>query len=274
MYRVIACDLDGTLLRDDKTISEETVNELKRISDLGVIFLPSTGRTHRELPSVLMELPFLRYALCCNGGAVYDYKEDTYIYENTIPYELALQVLEYVKKLPVHETVVMNGSRIVKGDENGEICEYIRRVAVKGILFNMTGAYDVKEAFAERHMDAQKFLLYLAEDADIEKVMNDLRSAFPQLEIASSGPLFIEVNIKGVDKGKALARFCEMMDIPIEESIAFGDAQNDINMLDAAGTAVVMENGTPEAKKHADLICASNNDDGIRRMTEELWPKQ
>ncbi len=51
MYRVIALDLDGTLLKDDKTISEETIKELKRITDDGVIFLPSTGRTHRELPS-------------------------------------------------------------------------------------------------------------------------------------------------------------------------------------------------------------------------------
>ena len=149
MYRVLACDLDGTLLRDDKTVSKETINELKRISDLGVIFLPSTGRTHRELPSVLMELPFLHYAICCNGGAVYDYKEKRYLYENAIPYELALRVLDYVKTLPVFESVVVKGQRIVKGDENGEICDYIRKVAVKGILFNMTGAADVKEAFGQ-----------------------------------------------------------------------------------------------------------------------------
>ena len=53
MYKVLACDLDGTLLRDDKTMSAGTINELKRITDEGVIFLPSTGRTHRELPVVL-----------------------------------------------------------------------------------------------------------------------------------------------------------------------------------------------------------------------------
>ncbi len=271
MYRVLACDLDGTLLKDDKTISEDTIAELKRISDLGVYFLPSTGRTHRELPKVLMELPFLRYALCCNGGSVYDYQKNTYIYENAIPYELALRVLEYVKTLPVYETVVVNGERFAKGYDNGEICEYIQQVAVKGILFNFTGTADVREAFAKRQQDAQKFLLYLAENADKEQVMNDLRSAFPELEISSSGPIFIEVNIKGVDKGKALADFCKLMEIPVEESIAFGDAENDISMLEAAGKAVVMENGTPETKKHADLICASNNDDGVCKTIRELW---
>ena len=273
MYRVLACDLDGTLLRDDKTVSEETVDELKRISGEGVIFLPSTGRTHRELPVLLKELPFLRYALCCNGGAVYDYQENRYIYEDVIPYDIALRVLEFVKKLPVYESVVVNGERIAKGDENDEVCEYVRNVAVKGILFNIKGAYDVKEAFAERHQNAQKFLLYPAEGANKENIMNELRTAFPELEISSSGPKFIEVNIKGVDKGKALKDFCLLMDIPIEESIAFGDAENDISMLEAAGKAVVMENGTAETKKHADLICASNNEDGVRKCIEELWPE-
>ena len=269
MYRVLACDLDGTLLRDDKTISDETRDALERAAASGAIFLPSTGRTHRELPPAIKDLPFVKYALCCNGGAVYNYVENRYIYENVIPYETALEVLEFVKILPVYESVVVNGERIVKGDENDEICEYIRKTAVKGILFNMKGAHDVKEAFAQRHMDAQKFLLYLDENADKEEVMNELKTRFPQLEVSSSGPRFIEVNIGGVDKGKALENFCELMNIPIEESMAFGDAENDISMLKAAGTAVVTENGTPETKEYADIICDSNNDDGVRKVIEE-----
>ena len=271
MYRVLACDLDGTLLRDDKTISEQTKEAIKRITDKGVIFLPSTGRTHRELPSLLNELPFLQYALCCNGGSVYDYRNDRYIYEDAIPHDLAVEVLEFVKSLPVYETVVVNGARIVKGDENDEICSYIRTVAVKGLLFNFTGAHDVKAAFARTGMDAQKFLLYLAEGADRDQVMRQLAERFPQLLISSSGPVFIEVNIKGVDKGKALRKFCELMNVPIDQSMAFGDAENDISMLEAAGKAVVMENGTPETKKHADVICPSNNDDGVRKVIEEIW---
>ncbi|MBR5754711.1 MAG: HAD family phosphatase [Erysipelotrichaceae bacterium] len=271
MYRIMACDLDGTLLRDDKTISKETEEALIELTDRGVIFLPSTGRTHRELPAAIKDLPFIHYALCCNGGSVYNYIENRYIYEDAIPYELALEVLEYVKTLPVYETVVVNGERFAKGDENDEICEYIRNVAVKDILVNFKGAHDVKKAYEETHMDAQKLLLYLGEGADRIEVMNDLSSRFPQLAISSSGPVFIEVNIKGVDKGKALERFCELMAIPVEETVAFGDAENDISMLKTAGMAVVMENATPETKKYADMICASNNDDGVRKAIEELW---
>lgn len=274
MYRIAASDLDGTLLRDDKTISEEMMNELVRITDQGVIFLPSTGRTHRELPLAIRGLPFIHYALCCNGGSVYDYDNDCYIYEDGIPYETALEVLEYAKDLQVYETVVVNGERIAQGDENDELCEYIRKVAVKDILFNFKGAYDVKKAFSEKHKDAQKILLYLDDGGNRDEVMKDLSDRFPQLSVSSSGPKFIEVNSKGVNKGKALVDFCKRMDIPIEETLAFGDAGNDIELLDAAGMAIVTENGTDEAKKHADMICPSNNDDGVAKALEELIPKE
>ena len=270
MYRLVAADLDGTLLRDDKTISDKTIEELNRINNLGVIFLPSTGRTHRELPKVLMDLPFLRYALCCNGGSIYDYKEDKYIYENAIPYDMALEVLDYVKDLPVYESVVVKGRRLALGSEDGKVCEYVSEHAVKGILFNITGTPDIKKSFMEMNADAQKFLLYLENPNDKDEIMNNLKNRFPDLSIASSGPLFVEVNTKGVDKGKALVKLCELLNISIEDTIAFGDAENDLAMLDAAGIAVVMGNGTENTKAHADRICPSNNDDGMRITLEEL----
>lgn len=270
MYRVVATDLDGTLLRSDKTISAATVAELQRICEKGVWFLPSTGRTHRELPDALRGLPFLRYAICCNGGAVYDYAEGRYIYEENIPRVLALEVLTYARELPVYESVVFNGERFCRGDEDGTICAYIRNSAVRDILVNFTGVPDVRAAFAATGMGAQKFLFYLDEGADREAVMGDLRERFPQLEISSSGPIFLEVNAKGVDKGKALSNFCRMQGIPTAEAIAFGDAENDLSMLDAAGLAVVMENGTEEAKRHADRLCPSNDEDGVRLALREL----
>ena len=271
MYRVLACDMDGTILKDDKTISQETIDELKRITDEGVIFLPSTGRTHRELPTAIRDLPFIHYALCCNGGAIYNYLEGKYIYEKTIPFDLTLEVLEYSKNLPLYAAVVVNGQRIVTGDENDEICEYVRKVAVPDILFNFIGAYDVKKAFEQKKQGAQKILFYVAEGYDRQSIQNDLSTRFPELAVSTSGPLFIEVNIKGVDKGEALKDFCKLMNIPIEESIAFGDAQNDISMLKAAGMSVVTANGTDETKKYADMICPSNNDDGVCKTIKEIW---
>ena len=271
MYKVIVSDMDGTLLKDDKSVSEETLALLRKLDEEGILFLPSTGRTHLEMPKAIRGQPFISYAICCNGGAVYDYRNQKYIYENAIPYETGLKLLEYIRDFPVFRTAVINGERICEGDEEGNIAEAITKRAVKDILFNFRGMPDFNKAFAERHADAQKFLFYLEKAEDKEKITADLQEHFPSLNISSSGPIFLEVNARGIDKGKALLRFCEYMDIDIADSVAFGDAANDLAMLDTAGLSIVMENADDETKKHADRICPSNNEDGVRKALEELF---
>ena len=263
MYKIVAADLDGTLLRNDKTISPLTREELERINDLGVIFLPSTGRTHVEIPKPVMELPFLNYGLCVNGGAIYDYKEEKYIFQTTIPVETAIEVYHFLKDYPVCPSCVINGRRLVQGDEDGEISDFIKGVMAKGILFNCTGVYDMESEIRKINDDIQKMLVYTLDPKYREEVMKALNDRFPQLQISSSGPSFIEVNANGIDKGVALKRFCELKGVAIEDTMVFGDAENDISMLKAGGLSVVMENGSEETKAVADVICPSNEDDGV-----------
>ena len=263
MYKIIAADLDGTLLRNDKSISPFTFAELERINSLGVIFLPSTGRTHVEIPKPIRDLPFLNYGLCVNGGAIYDYKEEKYIFQNTIPMETAIEVYRFLKDYPVCPSCVINGKRFVQSDENGKISDYILGVMAKGIQFNCTGTYDIESKIKEINNDVQKMLIYPLDPKYRDEVMNALKEKFPQLQISTSGPSFIEVNAYGIDKGVALQRFCELKDVDIKDTMVFGDAENDISMLKAGGYAVVMENGTPPTIAVADEICPSNEDDGV-----------
>lgn len=272
MYKLIATDLDGTLLRSDKTISKETIDLLVRLNDeYGVIFLPSTGRTFRELPKAITALPFLRYALTVNGGGIYDLKLNTYIHEVTIPNTTALQVLEFVKDLPVHPSCVVKGKRMMAGTENDEIDPYIVKVAAKGILPNATGYHNLSQAIQQLGHDVQKMLLYPDDANQRNEIIEKLAIQFPDLSISSSGALFIEVNAKGIDKGVALNKLCQHLNIPIEETIAFGDAENDIPLLDAADYAIVMSNGTEETKKHADEITDSCDNDGLRKSLEKCF---
>jgi len=270
VYRLIATDLDGTLLKSDKTISKETIDTLITLDrDYNVVFLPSTGRTHRELPKTIMDLPFLRYALTVNGGGIYDFKNQKYIHQVTIPNDRCISVLDYVKDLPVHPSCVIEGKRYMAGTIDNEIDPYIVKVAAKGILPNATGYYDLKPAVKQTNCDVQKMLLYPDHAEDRDGIIQSLKSEFPDLSISSSGALFIEVNAKGIDKGVALNILCKQLNIPIDQTIAFGDAENDIPLLDAAGFAVVMSNGTEETKKHADEITDSCDQDGLRISLEK-----
>ena len=91
MYRLLAMDLDGTLLRSDKTISQQTVDILTSLAEQGVYFVPCTGRTHIELPKLIRDLPFLNYAITTNGGGIYDFINKKYICSFGIDNETAIR---------------------------------------------------------------------------------------------------------------------------------------------------------------------------------------
>lgn len=270
MFRLVATDLDGTLLRSDKTISKEMQDLLSSLYDKHVFFVPTTGRSHKELPAPVRGVEHLRYAITCNGGGVYDFEEQRYICNFTIDKELGERVLRFSESLPVYPSFVCNGERYILTDEDGKIPDYVVKRAAAGVVDLAHASRDLYATLKEMPDGLQKIFLYSKDDELTSDILARLRYEFPGLFVTTSGPIFIEVNAPGIDKGKTLRLLCEHLDIPIEESIAFGDAANDLAMLRTAGCAVVPENGTDEAKALADLFCESCDDDGVRRALMRL----
>ena len=270
MIQLVATDLDGTLLRSDKTISQETAEVLSRLDQKGILFVPATGRTHAELTPSVRVLPFLHYAITCNGSGGYDYEKKQYLFNEEIENDIAVEVAEYCKDQPVHVTMVCEGMRFVQADEAGNIPAFVRENAAPGILDVATVSENLAGLLQESGKPVQKFLIYPMGRDRMGEVLGILRERFPALFISTSGPLFVEVNAPGIDKGKGLRRLCECLDIPLENTLVFGDAANDLAMLRAAGRAVVPENGTDEAKALADSICESCDEDGVRRELERM----
>lgn len=270
MFRLAATDLDGTLLKSDKTISKETEEALSSLYEKGVLFVPSTGRTHIELPDPVKNIANIRYAITCNGGGVYDFCEERYIFNHTIDRKLAEEVLEVCLTLPVYPTFVCEGRRYILTDENGRIADYVKSKAAPGIVDNATGCRDIIEAVRGMDTGLQKIFLYSKDPEATQSILLRLQKEFPKLSITTSGPLYVEINAPNIDKGKTLALLCEHLNIPIEESVAFGDAGNDIAMLETAGFAVVPEDGTDEAKAVADMLCESCDNDGVRKTLKRF----
>ena len=270
MYRLLAMDLDGTLLRSDKTISQQTVDILTSLAEQGVYFVPCTGRTHIELPKLIRDLPFLNYAITTNGGGIYDFINKKYICSFGIDNETAIRVFEQAENWPVYPSMVVNGARMIQADETGKIPEFVMKNAAKGIVATAVACPDLKQYLRDTGEDCQKILFYPADAETGIGVIEKLRAAFPELAITKSGPLFVEINARGIDKGKTLNLLCEHLGLDISETAAFGDAENDIPLLDAAALAVVTANGTEETKKHADMICDSCDNDGVRKALEVI----
>ena len=99
--RLIAFDLDGTLLDDQKRLPPENLRAMELAASRGIVLVPATGRIARAIPAFLRELPWYRYAIVCNGAAVWDAKEQRFLHHADIPAELALRCCEYMDTLPV-----------------------------------------------------------------------------------------------------------------------------------------------------------------------------
>lgn len=269
-YRLVAADLDNTLLRSDKTISPETDALLSSLFGRGVYFVPSTGRTHAELPDPIRAVRDLRYAITCNGGGVYDFLERRYIFSFAIDKALGERVLRFGETLPVYPTMVCEGQRYIRTEADGRVADYIVQRAAPGVVEKSKGSPDLYAELERLGSGLQKIFFYSKDPALTPEILTRLRGEFPELAVTTSGKIFVEVNAPGIDKGKTLRLLCGHLGIPVEESIAFGDAANDLGMLKAAGCAVVPENGTEEVKAVADLICESCNDDGVCKALMRL----
>lgn len=269
-YRLVAADLDNTLLRSDKTISPETDALLSSLFGRGVYFVPSTGRTHVELPDPVRAVRDLRYAITCNGGGVYDFLERRYIFSFAIDKALGERVLRFGETLPVYPTMVCEGQRYIRTEADGRVADYIVQRAAPGVVEKSKGSPDLYAELERLGSGLQKIFFYSKDPALTPEILTRLRGEFPELAVTTSGKIFVEVNAPGIDKGKTLRLLCGHLGIPVEESIAFGDAANDLGMLKAAGCAVVPENGTEEVKAVADLICESCNDDGVCKALMRL----
>ncbi len=273
-YKLIAFDLDGTLLDDDKNIPEENLRALEAAAGQGILVVPATGRIVEGIPESVRRLPFIRYYISINGAYVYDSLEDKVLYRGEIPLGLALELIAYMDTLPVIYDCYqdnrgwMTGSMFDRAEEylryEPRMLELIRRLRIK--------VDSLPETLRQRGEPLQKLQMYFKKE-DMEERSRQLRlvpELFPQLEATSSVSCNIEINSVSATKGKALAVLCTHLGLDLRDCIAFGDGTNDTDMLKAAGMGVAMANADEKVKAAADAVTGSNNAAGVAQMLRQL----
>lgn len=273
-YRLIAFDLDGTLLDEDKKIPEENVKALEKAAGQGLLLVPATGRIMPGLPEELLRLPFLRYFICSNGASVYDRQEDRVLHREEIPAELALRVIEYMDKLPVIYDCYQYDMGWVSADMYDRAEEYFEDLPFMLELFHRLRRKvdSLPETLRQRGDGIQKLQMHF-KTQDLDEKQRQLRilpALFPQIAFTTSVRNNIEMNSQGANKGKALAALCKSLSIDIRETIAFGDGTNDTALLKAAGLGIAMANADAQVKAAADRVTASNREAGVARALKEL----
>ena len=262
MYKMIALDLDGTLNNDEKKITEKTREALLAVQQHGVMVVLASGR---QAPGLLREADALDLKdyhgllLSYNGGQIKDATTGEILYSQAIDRETALRFLRHLEAYPELSPIVDDGESIFTTDANRhKVQDESRNNNLKiEIVENIADAVEARGFSPVKILTAAPNEILVPRLADIRRGFED------ELSFVQSAPWFYEATVKGVSKSSSLARVCERLGIARSEVMAFGDAQNDMSMLDFAGHGVAMGNACPELKEMADEITLSHNDDGI-----------
>ena len=273
-YKLIAFDLDGTLLDTDKNLPEENRLALEAAADAGMILVPATGRIYRGIPEPLRSLPFIRYYILSNGAAVYDAREDRLLYRGDVPLELALRCYEYLDTLPVLYDCYQNEQGWMSRSMLEAAPPYFEREPhILELLYGLrVPVDDLKETLRRRGEPLQKLqCFFLERDEELRLAqLTEIPRRFPELVATTSVSNNIEINSVNAGKGKALSALCRALGFTAAEAVAFGDGSNDSEMLRAAGLGVAMGNAMDSVKAAADEITASNDDCGVARTIRRL----
>ncbi len=268
--KLIALDLDGTLLRSDKSLSERTLNALSKASEKGIVIVPSTGRFFDGMPEYIRNLPFVRYAITINGAGVYDRKDNTEIYRSLIEPEMAVELMKELDKYPVLYDCYMNNWGWMDKRLHDHIEEYTTDIHYIKMLRELRSPVeDIKKMILEDGKGIQKTQYVTTDHKLKDDILKDIEVKFPELLYTSSVKDNIEINHKKANKGDALKALCDYLNIDIEDTIAFGDGTNDISMIKMAGIGVAMANGANEVKEIANEITLTNDEDGVAVLIEK-----
>ena len=260
---VLFCtDLDGTLLRGDKTVSAENRAAIDYFKSEGGLFTFITGRLPFTAEDIVRAVQPNAPFGCINGGAVYDPATKTYLWKQELP-RAALELVEYVDNNIEDFGVQINlFDKAYFSRENSAMATFRKLTGAPNIVVDYK---DVKEPIAKVVFGDER-------EGGIDRVLSLLRShpRADEFAFVSSEPTLGEILPKGIHKGVALQKMVECIGVVPEKTIAIGDYYNDIGMLKTAGLGIAVGNALPEVKAVADHVTVGNEEHAIARVVRDL----
>ena len=259
--RLIASDMDDTLLNSDTKISERNAAAIRNAIARGIIFLIATGRMYVSVKpfadALGLDVPLVTY----NGALVKGSKSGKVYYEHPLKLKTALELLAYCKEKGYYIQSYQGDELWVK-EATAFSAEYTR---ISGIP-----AKPVGEKLYYPEVAPYK-LLAMTKPEDFQTVWKDIQQKFAgKVVVTSSRDNFLELMEPGVNKWEAVKAVAESYGISPEEVMCIGDSNNDLSMIENAGIGVAMANAKPAVQAAAKLVTASNDEDGVAKVIEQV----
>lgn len=257
--QLIALDLDGTLLMEDHmTVSEGNKKALKMAHDKGIEIVISSGRPIGGLDAILDQIPFIDYAVTANGATVVRTKDKEVIYHEGIPYEVWSDLYPLLMEYNTRFRVYMDGEVYMEDDEAQK--SMLEDTLVKGGQLKVNRVHDLPEVLKGKSIEKINVVYTPEEYYDV------LRAKFEAntyLAVTSSIAGNMELNWHETNKGTGLKHLCDVLGFSMEHVMAFGDADNDLEMMKVAGYSFAMGNANENVKRHAKYETKTNVEDGV-----------
>lgn len=287
MYKLIAIDLDGTMLNQYGMITQKTKETIKKVQEKGIEVIIASGRGINSVKNFAKEIESNKYFISGNGAIIYDIKNNQIIYEDTLKKSKALDIIKICKENSIYYNVYT---------ENGIIAEklnyntlYYHKENANKEEENKTHiniVQDIYDYILQRNEKILKIMICdnnktvfnsitkkIKEISDIEilEVSHMSRKIIKQgTEEIALEYFYTEVTATNVNKWKALQKLMQKIDVKAEELIAIGDNTNDVKMLENAGLGIAMGESAPEIKEKAKIVTETNDEDGVAKALERI----
>lgn len=261
MYKLIAIDLDDTLLRDDLQVTSGTIDAITAAISQGVTVTLATGRSFPSAQKIAAQVGLNVPIITYQGSLIKNLIDGRVLYERAVPPEAARYIYEYSEKHGLHLQLYFGDGLYVKED-NEKIKSYTRLTSLP---------YKVAENFRELVSMPQTKMLIIDEPARLDQIAEELRESLKdQVHITKSKAHYLEFLHKEGNKGAAVSFLADHIGCQMDQVIAIGDSWNDREMLEVAGLGVAMGNAIDDLKEIADYVTLTNNEEGVKHVIEKF----
>lgn len=272
MYRLLATDIDDTILSLDGSLPRETGRALQALHQAGIIIVFSSGRATsslRAVASTIIQASDDEYLIAYNGGRVSTASTDRVIFEEPLGASLVGEIMQYTRRAGLHVQGYESDSFFVERHESTLqkwIDYYVKST-------KMSWHY-VDDLSADLPRGSMK-LLIIGENGRLRELQKQLQPVVAgRFNMVFSKPIYLEVVASQVNKGRALKLLAGHLDIPLDDCIAFGDSSNDIEMLQTAGLGVAVANAREDVRKVADIVLERSADEAaLLELVERYFPQ-
>ncbi|OKZ57006.1 MAG: hypothetical protein BHV99_02975 [Clostridium sp. 26_21] len=288
MYKMVAIDLDGTMLNQYGIITEKTKDVIKKVQEKGVEVIIASGRAITSVKRFSKEINSEKYFISGNGAITYDIKNNRILYENVLKKQKALKIIKICEENSIYYNVYTENGIIAKSLNYNTLYYYkdnLTKPDENRTHINIVeNVYDYIESKNEKilkimicdeHKSVFNSIVRRLKDVDeveVLEVSHMSRKIIKQgTEEIALEYFYTEVSAKDVDKWSALEELMKIVNISKEELVTIGDNANDVKMIKNAGLGIAMGESAPYVKSVADEITLSNDEDGVAIILRKIF---